>query len=320
LLKWFESFLVGRTQYVQFNGARSELVPVTSGVVQGSVLGPLMYIVFTADIPECVQYADDATKDQEITSPEDVDTLQAALDDMQIWCDNNGMTLNPKKCKVMDITHASTPLYFEYTIGGVPLEYVDQQRVLGVHITCDLKWTAHTKIVRGKAAQTLGFAARNLRGCTPRVKRMAYQSLVKPIMTYGLPAWHPDTISNVAMLDGVQKRALHFIHGRQLPPVSEQKLMPINMHLQYADLVFFKRCLSGATDFNVLERITEGRALRGDDPRHPRLQQPATRTVFGRDAYSYRVVTPWNNLPAALKDCQPDKFPKMCADYLWSNL
>jgi hypothetical protein len=278
-----------------------------------------LYIVFTADIPRCVQYAEDATVEAEITSPDDADALQATLDDMQIWCDNNGMTLNPKKCKVMDITRSSTPLHFLYTIGGEPLEYVDQQRLLGVHITCDLRWTAHTKIVRGKAAQTLGFAARNLRGCTPRVKRMAYQSLVKPIMTYGLPAWHPNN-SDVAMLEGVQKRALHFIHGRQLPPVREQKLMPIEMHLQHADLVFFKRCVSGATDFDVRARITEGRVLRGDDPRHPRLQQPPTRTEFGKKAYSFRVVAPWNNLPAALKDCHPDKFPKMCAEYLWSNL
>jgi len=170
---------------------------------------------------------------------------------MQIWCDNNGMVLNARKCKVMDITRARRPLFFEYSINGAALEYVHRQRLLGVHLSSDLRWEVHTDTVRAKAAQTLSFAARNLQGCTPRVKRMAYQSLVKPIMTFGLPAWHPTTAENTNKLEGLQKRALHFIHGRQLPPVNEQVVMPMAMHLQYTDLVFFKRCTSGATDFDA---------------------------------------------------------------------
>jgi hypothetical protein len=175
-----------------------------------------------------------------VDTEEDADALQADLDDMQIWCDNNGMVLNARKCKVMDITRARRPLFFEYSINGAVLEYVHRQRLLGVHLSSDLRWEVHTDTVRAKAAQTLSFAARNLQGCTPRVKRMAYQSLVKPIMTFGLPAWHPTTAENTNKLEGLQKRALHFIHGRQLPPVHEQVVMPMAMHLQHTDLVFFK--------------------------------------------------------------------------------
>jgi hypothetical protein len=220
----------------------------------------------------------------------------------------------------MDITRARTPLYFEYTIGGTTLEYVDKQRLLGVHLSSDLRWDVHTDTVRAKAAQVLSFSARNLRGCSPRVKKMAYQSLVKPIMTFGLPAWHPTTLGNTEKLERVQKRALHFIFGKKIPPVTEHKLMPMTMHLEYTDLVFFQRCSANATDFDVRARITEGRALRGDDTRHPRLQQPPTRSDFGRRALSYRVVEPWNNLPPALKDLDVKQFPTLCKEHLWDKL
>ncbi|CAB3387286.1 Hypothetical predicted protein [Cloeon dipterum] len=78
------------------------------------------------------------------------------------------MILNAKKCKVMDITHERVLLQYEYTLGA---ENMDKERLLGVHITSDLRCHAHTEIVRAKAAS---FAVRNLRGCTPRVKRVAY--------------------------------------------------------------------------------------------------------------------------------------------------
>jgi Reverse transcriptase (RNA-dependent DNA polymerase)/Endonuclease-reverse transcriptase len=324
LLGWCRSFLQGRTQFVKFAGERSEPTAVPSGVIQGSVLGPLLFNVFVADLPKSEetrldQYADDATLSRLVLTEEDADALQTDLDDVQIWCDNNGMVLNPKKCTVMDVTRARQPLYFEYSVGGVTLQYVDRQRLLGVHLSSDLRWDVHTDTVRAKAAQNLSFVARNLRGCTIRVKKVAYQSLVKPIMTFGLPAWHPTTAANTNKLERVQKRALHFIHGRQLPPVTEQQLMPMAMHLQHTDLVFFKRCTAAATDFDVLARLSEGRSMRGDDLRHPRLQPPTTRSEFGRRAFSFRVVQPWNDLPAALKAADVKKFPGLCRVHLWDK-
>ncbi|CAB3379843.1 Hypothetical predicted protein [Cloeon dipterum] len=109
LLKWYENFLVGRTQFVRFHGASSEPSEVASGVVQGSVLGPLLFNIFVADLPEMVknstliQYADDATVFNKITSQEDADDLQEDLCNIDIWCANNGMILNAKQCKVMPI-------------------------------------------------------------------------------------------------------------------------------------------------------------------------------------------------------------------------
>ncbi|XP_065336851.1 uncharacterized protein LOC135937619 [Cloeon dipterum] len=325
MLKWYENFLVGRTQFVKFGGESSEPCEVASGVVQGSVLGPLLFNIFVADLPEMVtsstlvQYADDATIYKEIRCQEDADALQEDLFNIDIWCSNNGMTLNAKKCKIMDITRARVPLQFVYTLGATVLEYVHKERMLGVHISSDLRWHEHTDIVRGKAARNLRFAARNLQGCTARVKRVAYLTLVRPVMTFGLPAWHPTTQDNVNRLERVQKRAVHFIYGRNPPPANEQKIMPFPMLLRYNDFIFFKKCECGETDFNARARIIEGRVLRGDSGQHPRLQPPPTSSVFGQRAFSFRVVKPWNDLPLALKDCNAAQFPALLKQHMWQE-
>jgi hypothetical protein len=106
-----------------------------------------------------------------------------------------------------------------------------------------LRWGVHTDTVHAKAAQRLGFVGRNHQGCIPRVKRLAYQALVQPLMTLSLPAWNPTTTSNIQKLEGMHRRGLHFIHDRHLPPPLLQKMMPMAMamHLQHTDLMLFKR-------------------------------------------------------------------------------
>ncbi|CAB3379160.1 Hypothetical predicted protein [Cloeon dipterum] len=325
LMYWFDLLDVFNNVSAVISRRRRRRSGCWRWIYQGSVLGPLLFNVFVSDLPDAlnkctlVQYADDATIYKKISCQEDADEFQEELNNVDIWCANNGMELNSRKCKVMDISRARLPLHFEYTLGDAPLEYVDSQRLLGVHIARDLRWRVHTDIVRAKAAQRLSFAARNLRGCTPRVKRIAYLTMVKPVMTFGLPAWHPTTQENINKLSRVQNRAMHFAFGKILPEPRLQNVMPFNMHLRHTDLVFFQRCQSGQTDFDARARIIQGRALRGDNTAHPRLQPPPARTAFGRSAFSYRVCKPWNDLPPSLKDCDASKFPSLCEQFLWCN-
>ncbi|CAB3388827.1 Hypothetical predicted protein [Cloeon dipterum] len=317
-LEWLKNFLVCRSQFVRFGGARSEPCVVSSGVVQGSVLGPLLFNVYVSDIPavvktNLVQFADDCTIFREVTSQDDVDELQEDLALIDIWCVNNGMQLNAKKCVAMDLSRARQPWLPQYMIGGAVLEYVRTQRLLGVHIARDLRWNHHVDVQQKKAAQTLGFAARNLRGCTQRVKRMAYLTLVKPKLFYGTPAWHPAwTKTNTEKMTRTQNKALLYIHGRHVPPPEKQNMLSVPAQLAYNDLLFFKKSLCGLTEYNAMARITEGRVHRGDDPLHPRLLQPPARTELGQNAFDYRIVAEWNASPPAIKDCSAAQFPAVC--------
>lgn len=147
LLKWIECFVINRHQFVSANHFNSSPAIVASGVPQGSVLGPLLFLIYINDLLNCVSspihlFADDCVVFREIKNGADVNTLQADPDNIATWCDNWRMELNISKCKAMRITRTSTvtPMYF---VKGIPLEPVASYKYLGVHITNNLKWDMH---------------------------------------------------------------------------------------------------------------------------------------------------------------------------------
>jgi len=325
LLRWAESFLKGRTQRAVYNGAKSEVTNVLSGVIQGSVLGPLFFIIYIADLrakkSQITLYADDVVMDKIISeknAPADMQDLQDDLSGVETWGAVNGMELNASKCHVLELTRARRPFNrAAYTVGGTVLEYSATERILGVHVSSDLRWNAHIDIARGKAAKVLSFAARNLHGCTPRVKRLAYQTMVKPLMFYGTPAWHPSTEVNKTKLERVHKRALRFVYGRHIPEQNKTQLLNVDQQLRYNDLTFFRKCLDGDTDMDATARITTGRTMRNANGEH-RLIPPKVRTDLGIHSFSFRLATQWNSLPSELKSCPASHFPKMCRTYVMS--
>ncbi|CAB3388826.1 Hypothetical predicted protein, partial [Cloeon dipterum] len=278
----------------RFGGARSEPCEVTSGVIQGSVLGPLLFNIYVSDLPAAlktnlVQYADDCTVFKVVSCQDDVDELQDDLALVDIWCTNNGMQLNAKKCVAMDISRARQPWTPQYTIGGVALDYVCTQRLLGVHISRDLRWNHHVDVQQSEK-----------------------DGVPDPREAQIVPAWHPWTKANIGKMARTQNKALHFIYGRHVPPPQNMKMLSVPAQLVYNDLLLFKKSLCGLTDYNAMARIIVGRVHRGDDPQHPRLQQPPARTELGQCVFDYRVVAFWNAAPPALKDCSAAQFPAKC--------
>jgi hypothetical protein len=321
-LAWISDFLRGRTQRVVFRGSRSSRVLVESGVVQGSCLGPLLFNIFMADLPAClssdvVQYADDSTLFRLITSPADAEALQSDLVTLGAWCKNNGMELNLGKCKSMDITF-SDPLQHPYTIDGVVLPYCKSEKLLGVTISSDLKWNAHVDAVRAKGARTLGFVSRMMRGCSSRVRRTAYLALVRPVLLYGTPAWHPTTQENLLKLERLHRKGLRFVYGAVLPAPSASKILPLSSHLQFNDMNYVSGALSGKVRSDVLSEVVTGRVIRGQgDVR--RLIPPHARTTARQCGFVYRAVSSWNELPGWLKSAPPDKFKGHYKTYLLAD-
>ncbi|CAB3374424.1 Hypothetical predicted protein [Cloeon dipterum] len=172
-LKWLKKFFVGRSRFVRFNSAHSEPCEATSGVIQGSCLGPLLFNIFVSDLPSVVEtnlvrYADDCTMYNKIDTEDDIDVLQEDLSRIDIWCMNNGMKLNGKKCVVMDISRARLPAT-RSTQSAARCCCTLPRSGFSVCISrgiCAGTTTSMSSAI--KAMQTLGFAARNLRGCTQR--------------------------------------------------------------------------------------------------------------------------------------------------------
>ena len=131
VLFWFEDYLNGMTQRVVVDGAISSWSPVTSGVPQGSILGPLLFIIFINDLPEFIEndtkrslYADDTKLNQTITSMSDCLSLQQSLKNLDNWSKENHLPFNSSKYKVLTVTRKKTPIIHQYTLGDQRLTQV----------------------------------------------------------------------------------------------------------------------------------------------------------------------------------------------------
>jgi len=167
-LKWIEAFLHNRTQQVVLNGKFSEKASVLSGVPQGTVLGPLLFLIYINDMPAYVQsnirlFADDAYLYRTIANINDPLSLQDDLTSLQEWERLWDMEFHPQKCKHLPITST-------YSIHNEELENVLKAKYLGVTIDKKLKWNTHVESICNKANQKRSFLQRNLRNCSREVK------------------------------------------------------------------------------------------------------------------------------------------------------
>ena len=143
VINWIQSFLIGRTQTVVLGGESSEEVKVTSGVPQGSVLGPLLFLLYINDLPENIQsqvrlFADDTAVYLTVTNMQDSQVLQSDLESLQHWERTWDKEFNPGKCQVIHITRSKSPVKSRYFMHNQELESVDAAKYLGVTISKDL--------------------------------------------------------------------------------------------------------------------------------------------------------------------------------------
>ena len=199
-LNWIQSFLIGRTQTVVLDGESSEEVKVTSGVPQGSVLDPLLFLLYINDLPENIQsqvrlFADDTAVYLTVTNMQDKQVLQSDLESLQHWERTWDMEFNPSKCQVIHITRSKVKS--RYYMHNQELESVDAAKYLGVTISKDLSWNTHINNITSTANKTLDFVKRNVVTKNKDIKTMAYNSLVRPKVEYASVVWSPYTKDNI---------------------------------------------------------------------------------------------------------------------------
>ena len=161
LLNWLESFLTQRVQSVVCEGQTSSQCLVTSGVPQGTALGPLLFLLYINDLPDNMRssvrlFADDTLLYGIVASDVDCDLLQSDLRRLESWQYHWQIEFNPSKCKVVTISHNNNPPQRKYVFCGVELEQVYSFPYVGVTVSNKLEWSAHVSMTAAKANKSLG--------------------------------------------------------------------------------------------------------------------------------------------------------------------
>jgi len=225
LLDWVSSYLKDRTQIVKFQGHFSDSISVTSGVPQGSHLGPLLFNIFISDLSSVLNdvdhlfFADDLKIYAKVTNIEDAFFLQNKLNNLLNWCSINKLILNVDKCKVITFSRKKRTIHFDYLLNGSKLSRVAQILDLGILLDEGLFFSPHYEVLIGKANQMLGFIKRRAKEFkNVWVAKTLYCSLVRSMLEYGSIIWHPIYDTHSISIESIQKRFLLFALRDQFDP------------------------------------------------------------------------------------------------------
>ena len=306
-LYWIKSFLSDRTQHVSINGSHSALANVTSGVPQGSVLGPVLFLLYINDITNQIQsnirlFADDSIVYREIRSPADHQILQTDIQMLTDWSKKWQMNFNTSKCHLLTITHKPKPSEFTYTISNQPISRVNSHPYLGVTIDAKLSWSKHIQGTASKSAKTLGLLKRTLYPAKPKVREAAYNMLVRPKLEYGSIAWSPHTQNNIDTLEKIHRSAARFVvhdHRRTTSVTHMQGKLgwqTLETRRLQHQLVFLYKIKYNLLNISLPQHlVVPCTQTRNSDP-NKFVQIPTRINTY---AYSFypRVIRAWNLLP-----------------------
>ena len=323
VLNWTHSFLIGRSQTVVLDGDRSTEVPVTSGVPQGSVLGPLCFLIYINKLPSSVSsqirlFADDTAVYLTINSLSDSHSLQEDLTNMEIWEKDWDMEFNPSKCQVLHITKNKSPIKYQYLLHGQALESVPNAKYLGLDLSSDLSYNNHISRITTTANKSLGFLKRNITTKNENVKQLAYKSLVRPQVEYASSIWSPYTKVNIQRVEMVQRRAVRWIK-RDYSPLSSVTAMQDNLGLRTLEhrridfrLIMFFKIYHNIVAINLPDYIYKPDRLTRH--MHPlTLRQIQVSSDYHKWSFFPHTITLWNSLPhnvATLPKTKLDQFKR----------
>jgi len=327
VFKWIECYLTGRQQRVQSQGHASSWHEVTSGIPQGSVLGPLLFVIYINDLPATAAnsyiylFADDLKLYLPIFSPADRHNLQGDLDRVHAWSESSLLKLHPDKCKSMRIGSSVHPPY-QYKIGDSQLQHVRQEKDIGVTIDANLKFEQHMAEKINKANRILGLISRTFIYKDGPTLLTLYISLVRPHLEYANQIWTPQTIKMIAAIENVQRRMTRMIpnirhlsyeerlHHLKLPSLAYRRLR--------GDMIEMYKIATGIYDQEVTSNLLKFNTTntRGHDYK---IQKERPRLNLRKHSFFYRVVNPWNYLSNHVVQAKTVNTFKNRLDAFWIN-
>ena len=306
LLNWIRSFLTRRRQRVLLRNGVSQWAAVKSGVPQGSILGPVFFLLFVNDLPDSVLnsvklFADDTKLYGHAENTTKCLNIQQDLNKLSAWANNWLLNFNSNKCTVIRIRES---VKFAYSLGGKLLKQVDSQRDLGITITSDLKPSNHIHRIVKTANQKIGMIKRCFSNRSEETVTLLYKAIIRPTLEYAAPSWSPWLKKDKDLLEKTQKRCLSLCPSQIVLPSLESRR-------KETDLCETFKYVTGkyntkAEDLFDLNQNRQG--LRGH---RYKISKKHVKSDITKNSFTKRVINDWNALPAEIVESETvDQFKK----------
>ncbi|MCP3875986.1 MAG: reverse transcriptase family protein [Desulfobacteraceae bacterium] len=328
--QWVEDFLSNREHRVKVNGILSSSAKVTSGIPQGSVLGPILFILYINDLPDEVAndvylFADDTKIYSKIDNDEDCNRLQDDLDKMEEWSAKWLLTFNPEKCKVLHLGKKKST--HEYNLSETTIESSPCEKDLGVYVDHDLKFTEHMDKVVNKAHSIMGSIRRAFRYLDCEIFLKMYKGLVRPHLEYAVQVWHPYLKKDIKKVEAVQRRATSQIQNLKNMDYKDRlkklKLPTLIYRRMRGDMIEVFKLLNKKYDTEVSNFLPLHRTARPHSStrgHNLKLLKRSSNHDPRSKFFSNRVVDWWNSLPNTVVTAPSVLAFEMRLDKFWSNL
>jgi hypothetical protein len=306
LLFWIKAFLSNRTQSVRVGSSISNTCFVSSGVPQGSVLGPLLFNLFINDITDNLQnvsaklFADDIKLYSEICHPASVTNFQTHLDLITTWAATWQIGISHSKCVILELGHKSGTSKVNYTIQNRAIVGSGLVKDLGVLVDPDLTFAPHIRdfVSRAKRRSSLIFRCFLTRDVS-NLKR-AFITYIRPLLEYASPVWSPSLHYLIQEIEGVQRSFTKRLPGlgelTYPERLSRLGLQSLEHRRLIADLVLCYNVVHGYSSLDVNQFFKFSK-----NPHHKyRFTIPLTKNKVKRFFLSYRILNTWNSLPSTV--------------------
>ena len=322
---WIQAFLSERSQCVRVANEFSSWTRVKSGIPQGSVLGPTLFVIFINDMPDilentCQLFADDAKIFRSVRSQEDIRTLQDDLNKLTAWSDKWQLPFNVDKCKSLHIGKNNRQHVYE--MNGQQLEQIEEQRDLGVLVDNELKFHKQTAAAVKKANAVLGLVKKSFALLDDRTLPLLYKSLVRPHLEYGNVVWGPFFKGDILAIEKVQRRATKMV-PRIKDWTYEERLRALNLpslshRRRRGDMIYGYKLITGKINMDKDEffKISHLRT-RGHEQKiykEHAIKLPRINT------FSNRIVRDWNNLTSEIVTAVSTNSFKNKLDKHWKEM
>ena len=322
VLKWIKDWISKRRQRVGIDGNYSEWAEVLSSVIQGSVLGGILFDIFIDDIDDVLigilikKFADDSKLAKMIKDAEDARSLQENLDKICQWAETWKMSFNIKKCKVMHF--GKNNIRYGYKMNGRDLEEVKEEKDLGVWMEEDMRPSKQCKVAAQSANWALGQLSRAFHFRKANCLVPLYKTFVRPKLEHAVAAWSPWLEGDKEVMEKVQRRMMRMISDKKGKTYEEQLksvgLTTLEERRERGDMIETFRTMNG------LNRVDKKSWFKFRNPENARAtrstvsvtnneQTERTDVLFmehvrvdsRKQFFSVRVISKWNDIPDVIK-------------------